>query len=324
MSSMVCPQTLRSLVETALGNAGEQIDEAIVSARYAFIDHACGQATRPNSREQKGWTERIDGILTHRVWGLLVFAMVMFAVFEALFSWSEPLIAGIEVGVVFFQGLVTQSLPDGPLRDLLVDGVLAGVGNVLVFVPQILMLFLFIGFLEDTGYLARVAFVIDKLMSSVGLHGKAFVPLLSGFACAVPAVMATRTIEHRRDRLVVMLCLPLMTCSARLPVYVLIIATVFAGSQRVFGIFSVGAVALFLMYALSVVATLGTAAVFRRTMFKGPTTPLILELPRYRWPTLLNLWLAAWRRLKSFLVDAGTIILALTIVVVGVAFVSQE
>ena len=308
------PDDVRQAVLSIPEAKRSQIDEAVVSKRYRLIDRICHDAKRTSISDDKAWTERIDGVLTHRVWGLVVFAFVMFAVFEALFSWSEPLIAVIESGVARSQTLAQALLPAGALQDLLVNGVIAGVGNVLVFVPQILMLFVFIAFLEDTGYLARVAFVIDKLMSSVGLHGKAFVPLLSGFACAVPAVMATRTIENRRDRLVVMLSLPLMTCSARLPVYVLIIATVFAGSERVLGVFSVGAAVLFSMYLLSVFATLGAAAVFRRTAFKGPTTPLILELPRYRWPTLLNLWLTTWRRLKSFLVDAGTIILALTIV----------
>ncbi|HEY8431394.1 MAG TPA: ferrous iron transporter B, partial [Sandaracinaceae bacterium] len=234
--------------------------------------------------------------------------------FEALFAWSEPLIAGIEDLVAAAQGATAAALPAGPLRDLLVDGVIAGVGNVVVFVPQIALLFLFIAVLEDSGYLARVAFVIDRVMSGVGLHGKAFVPLLSGFACAVPAVMATRTIESRRDRLVTMLALPLMSCSARLPVYALVIAVVFPAQERVGGVLSVGALVLFAMYALSVCATLGAAAVLRRTVLRGPRPPLVLELPPYRVPGLRNLAHAVWARVRSFLVDAGTIILAITIV----------
>jgi ferrous iron transport protein B len=209
---------------------------------------------------------------------------------------------------------VRAALPEGPLAGLLADGVVAGVGNVVVFVPQIALLFLFIGVLEDSGYLARVAFVIDRVMASVGLHGKAFVPLLSGFACAIPAVMSTRTIESRRDRLVTMLALPLMSCSARLPVYVLVIATVFAGRERLLGVVSPGAAVLFAMYALSVVATLGAAAVLRRTALRGPRPVLVMELPPYRWPLARNLLLNTWQRVRSFLVDAGTIILALTIV----------
>ena len=181
-----------------------------------------------------------------------------------------------------------------------------------VFAPQILMLFLFIGFLEDSGYLARVAFVIDRPMKAVGLHGKAFVPLLSGFACAVPAVMGTRTIERRRDRLVTMLALPLMSCSARLPVFILVVGTVFAGQSV--GWFSAGAIALFSMYTLSVLVTLAAAAVIRRTVLPGPTPTFVLEMPPYRWPSARILWINAWRRLRIFLVDAGTIILAMTIV----------
>jgi ferrous iron transport protein B len=205
-------------------------------------------------------------------------------------------------------------MPAGPLRDLLADGVIAGVGNVVMFVPQIALLFLFIGLMEDLGYLARVAFVIDRVMGRIGLHGKSFVPMLSGFSCAIPAVMATRTIENRTDRLLTMMVLPLMSCSARLPIYVLVIATVFSPSSRIFGFVSAGAAALFAMYALSVTAALGAAAVMRRTVFRGPRPTLVLELPPYRRPVLSVLARNTWRQVRAFLVDAGTIILALTIV----------
>ena len=312
---MGVPESVRNAVRLAVGDGGRVIDEAIIGARYRLASSLVSAATKTEARKEKRLSERIDDVLTHPVSGLVVFAIVMFMVFEALFTWSEPMIGAVETAVSWAQGTAGAMLPAGAVRDLIVHGVVAGVGNVLVFVPQILLLFLFIGFLEDSGYLARVAFVIDRVMSSVGLHGRAFVPLLSGFACAVPAVMATRTIENRRDRLVVMMSLPLMTCSARLPVYVLIIATVFAGSApRLFGVFNTGAVVLFVMYALSVVATLAAAAVLKRTTLSGPRAPFILALPRYRWPDALTLWLGAWRRLKTFLVDAGTIILALTIV----------
>jgi ferrous iron transport protein B len=243
-----------------------------------------------------------------------VFVAVMYVVFETLFSWSAPMTELIEAGVGAAQELVQQQLGPGSLRDLLKDGIIAGVGNVIVFVPQIAMLFLMLGFLEDSGYLARVAFLIDRVMARVGLHGKAFVPLLSGCACAVPAVMATRTIETRRDRIATMLALPLMSCSARLPVYVLVIGTVFASEERVAGIFSQGALVLFTMYAVSVFATLGAAAVLRRTVLKGPRPALVLELPPYRLPEWRTLLRNTWERVRGFLVDAGTIILALTIV----------
>jgi ferrous iron transport protein B len=289
---------------------GRNLDLEIIASRYAWLDAALSQSC--SARDPgPSWSERIDRVLTHPVVGIGVFAAVMFAIFEALFAGAEPLISAIESSTAFMQSQAAAILPPGVLQDLVVEGIIAGVGNVVVFAPQILMLFLFIGFLEDSGYLARVAFVIDRVMKGVGLHGKAFVPLLSGFACAVPAVMATRTIERRRDRLVTMLALPLMSCSARLPVYILVVGTVFAGQSV--GWFSAGAVALFSMYTLSVLVTLAAAAVIRRTVLPGPAPTFVLEMPPYRWPSAQILWLNAWRRLRIFLVDAGTIILAMTI-----------
>ncbi|MEZ4340565.1 MAG: ferrous iron transport protein B [Sandaracinaceae bacterium] len=293
--------------------ADVNLDRAIIAGRYARIDDHMRFVVSASSERGPSWTDRIDGALTHPVLGMVVFALVMLVLFETLFRWSDPLIGGIEEAVGFTQTLVSGWLPEGPLRGLLVDGVIAGVGNVIVFVPQIGLLFAFIAILEDSGYLARVAFVIDRLMRGVGLHGKAFVPLLSGFACAIPAVMATRTIENRKDRLVTMLALPLMSCSARLPVYALVIAIVFPANERV-GFVSVGALVLFSMYALSVGSTLGAAAVLRRTVLKGPRPALVLELPPYRWPAPRNVLTSVWRRVKDFLVDAGTIILAITVI----------
>lgn len=292
---------------------GRDLEAAIVGARYAKVDEVCARAFARGGAHRSR-TDRLDRWLVHPAIGTLVFALVMFGLFELLFTGADPAIGLIEDGVGIAQEWVLGLMDPGPLRDLLVSGVIAGVGNVVVFVPQIALLFLLIAFLEDCGYLARVAFVIDRLMKGVGLHGKAFVPLLSGFACAIPAVMATRTIESRKDRLVTMMALPLMSCSARLPVYLLVVAVVFAGEDRVLGVFSVGAVVLFSMYALSVIATLAAAAVFRRTVLRGPRPALVLELPPYRMPLLGNLVRQTWTRVRTFLVDAGTIILALTIV----------
>lgn len=310
------PPALRAVAEerqAAAEREGRDLDLALVTARYDFLDRLVTQAVR-QARPARTLTDRIDAVLVHPVLGFVAFALVMYVVFEALFSWSDPAIGLIEEGVGFAQDLARSSMSEGPFRELLVDGILAGVGNVVVFVPQIALLFLLISFLEDSGYLARVAFVIDRVMKSVGLHGRAFVPLLSGFACAVPAVMATRTIASHKDRLVTMLALPLMSCSARLPVYVLVTATVFAGEARLGGVFSVGAVVLLAMYSLSVVATLAAAAVLRRTAVPGPRPTLVLELPPYRMPLWRNLVGTTWERVRAFLVDAGTIILALTIV----------
>lgn len=308
------PEELRQETLRLRASVGEvDVEEAIVGARYADVDRLCTRFVKAADIGET-WSERIDRVLTHPIAGMIAFALVMMVVFEALFAWSDPLIGLVESGVGSLQDLARDVVPTGMFQDLLADGVIAGVGNVVVFVPQIGLLFLLIAILEDSGYLARVAFVIDRLMGAVGLHGKAFVPLLSGFACAIPAVMATRTISDRKDRLVTMLALPLMSCSARLPVYVLITATVFSGEERIGGIVSIGAAVLFSMYALSVVATLGAAAIMRRTVLKGPRPTLVLELPPYRKPLVQNLFSATWRRVKSFLVDAGTVILALTII----------
>ncbi|MDH3623471.1 MAG: ferrous iron transport protein B [Myxococcales bacterium] len=307
------PDSLRSAVQRLRSAAiaqGRNPDLEIIATRYAWIEEQVSRAS-PSPDPEPSVSERIDNVLTHPVSGLLAFAIVMFMVFEALFTWAEPAIGFIEDLTAALQGQIAAALPDGVLQDLIVEGIIAGVGNVIVFAPQILMLFLFIGFLEDSGYLARVAFVIDRVMKGVGLHGKAFVPLLSGFACAIPAVMATRTIERRRDRLVTMLALPLMSCSARLPVYILVVGTVFAGATLWW--FSAGAVALFAMYTLSVMVTLIAAALIRRTILPGPAPTFMLEMPPYRWPSAQVLWINAWRRLRIFLVDAGTIILAMTV-----------
>ncbi|MCY3843173.1 MAG: ferrous iron transport protein B [Acidobacteria bacterium] len=313
------PPAVRQRVDdvrrTAAGE-GVNLDEDLIAARYRWIETVVRDVRRTAAAAPPAhpWTDRIDSVLTHRVYGMAVFAVVMALLFEALFTWSEPFIGAIEGATAALQSGITTLLPAGPLEDLMVNGVIAGVGNVVVFVPQIAMLFLFIAILEDFGYLARVAFVIDRLMGRIGLHGKAFVPMLSGFACAIPAVMATRTIESRRDRLITMLTLPMISCSARLPVYALVTAVVFAGDARVFGLLSAGAVVLFSMYALSVAATLGAAAVLRRTVLHGPRLPLVLELPPYRMPVWRNVGLVAWRGLRKFLVDAGTIILTMTII----------
>jgi len=311
------PASLRDAArarQLAARAAGRDLDLALVGARYAFLDRAVDAAVSQAPVLARSRTDRLDAVLVHPVLGLLVFATVMYLVFEGLFRGSEPAMQLIEGGVSATQELVLNMLGPGPLRDLLVDGVIAGVGNVVVFVPQIGLLFFLLGLLEDSGYLARVAFVIDRLMKVVGLHGKTFVPLLSGFACAIPAVMATRTISSRKDRLVTMLALPFMSCSARLPIYALVIATVFAGERPIAGVFSVGAVVLFSMYVLSVVATLGVAAVLRRTVLRGPRPTFVLELPPYRLPLMRNLLRSTWDRVRAFLVDAGTIILAMTIV----------
>jgi ferrous iron transport protein B len=252
-------------------------------------------------------------VLTHRVWGLLIFLLVMAGLFQSIFSWAEPLMGVIEGVIAWLSGHVKEALGPGLFTDLLSEGVIAGVGNVLVFVPQIALLFLFIGLLEDTGYMARAAFLIDRLMARVGLHGKAFVPLLSGYACAIPAILGTRTISSFRDRLVTIMMIPFMSCSARLPVYVLLISALFDADATV-GPFSQASLILLLMYALSTVSALAVGAIYKRTILKSPTPPLVLELPPYRLPRVRNTLLQVYDRTADFVRDAGTVILAMTVV----------
>ena len=262
------------------------------------------------------FTRRLDAVALHPLLGPVLMIAVFLALFQALFSWAEPLMAAIEFVVATAKetvgGWMPSSLP--LLSSLVTEGIITGVGNVIVFVPQIAIMFLFLAILEDTGYLARAAFLLDRVMQKVGLHGRAFVPLLSGFACAVPAIMATRTIENEKDRLVTILVTPLISCSARLPVYALMIATIFATTPPLFGVFEAGAVVMVAMYSLSLGAALGMAAVFKRTLLKSPTPPLVLELPSYRLPKVSQLARAVGSRVLMFLQEAGTVILAITVV----------
>jgi ferrous iron transport protein B len=272
-----------------------------------------GPSTLPASVR---FTNRVDAVALHPVLGPVLMVGVFVALFQALFSWAEPFIGAIEAAVDMVKGFVTSTVPATMplLSSVLADGIVTGVGNVIVFVPQIAILFLFLAVLEDTGYLARAAFLLDRVMQRVGLHGRAFVPLLSGFACAVPAIMATRTIENEKDRLVTILVTPLVSCSARLPVYALMIATVFATTPPVLGVFEAGAVVMVSMYALSLFAAIAMAAVFKRTLLKSPTPPLVLELPMYRLPKVSQLARAVGGRVVTFLREAGTVIMAITIV----------
>jgi ferrous iron transport protein B len=259
-------------------------------------------------------TRRIDAILLHRVWGLVFLAVLFFVIFQAVFSWAKAPQDLLSSGVEALQGWLTTQMPDGVLRSLLVDGIVAGVGSVIVFIPQILILFLFILLLEDSGYMARAAFLLDRLMGAVGLHGRAFIPLLSSFACAVPGIMATRTIENPRDRLATILIAPLMTCSARLPVYALIIAA-FIPARAVWGPIGLQGLVLFILYLAGIVSALLVAAVLKKTVFRGDRPPLVLELPTYKRPVLRNIALGLFERLKIFLKRAGTFILSAMVLV---------
>lgn len=284
-----------------------------VFARYSFISRAVQESVKHNDRDAHGFSDRIDRVLTHRFFGLLILIGVLLFLFQAIFTWAAVPMDLLDRGFGSLGDLVRSGLPPGILTDLLVDGVIAGVGGVLVFLPQILLLFLFISILEDTGYMARAAFLMDKLMSRVGLHGKAFLPLMSSFACAIPGIMATRTIENRRDRFATIMIAPFMSCSARLPVYTLMIATFFAG-QTVFGFLSLGAVLMLAMYALGIIVAVIIAFILKRTLLKAPPPPFIMELPPYRLPNLRTVLMNMFERASLFVKRAGTVILAISII----------
>jgi len=255
---------------------------------------------------------RLDALVMHPLAGPVILATILFFVFQAVFSWASVPMDFINGAVGALGTWVQQAMPDGALRSLLVDGIIAGVGSVLVFLPQILILFLFILALEDSGYLPRAAYLLDRLMGSVGLSGRAFIPLLSSFACAIPGIMATRTIPNLRDRMATIMIAPLMTCSARLPVYALVIAA-FIPSRPV-GPFNLQGLVLFTLYFAGIIAAMAVAFALKRTAFKTAYHPLLLELPEYHWPHLNNLVIGLWERMKVFLQRVGTIILALMIV----------
>jgi len=293
--------------------ADRDIDQEVIATRYAFLDQqAAGLVERVDHHPPKHpLSERVDRILLHPVYGFAALIALMFVVFQALFSWADPAIGLIEASTGWVRSLLGAWLPAGILTDLVTDGIIGGVGNVIVFLPQILLLFLFIGLLEDSGYMARVAFLMDRIMRTLGLHGRAFVPMLSGFACAVPAILATRTMERHRDRLLTIMVIPLMTCSARLPVYTLIIAALF---PRTAGGWPVQGVLMVAMYVFSIATTLAAAAVLNRTVVSGSQTPLILELPPYRLPALRTILRTVLARAGIFLREAGTVILVCTVV----------
>lgn len=287
-------------------------------ARYGWIVEVVDETVQRTGSSGSTVTDRIDAIVLHRVFGPLVFVALMALVFQSIFTWAAPLMDQVEGLVGGLGSVVAGALPEGDLSSLIVDGVIAGVGSVVVFLPQIVILFLFIGFLEATGYMARAAFIMDRFMRGVGLHGKSFIPMLSGYACAVPGVMAARTIENPKDRLATIMVVPLMSCSARLPVYTLLIGT-FIPPVLVGGIFNLQGLTLLTMYLLGTVAALVVAGIFKKTLLKGPVQPMIMELPPYRWPDLRSLAVTVGQRAGIFLRRAGTIILALSIVLWALA-----
>jgi ferrous iron transport protein B len=296
-----------------LESAGVDWMSAAIEGRYARVAAIHEAVAAMPSMEGETLSDRLDQVVTHRVWGPLIFVGLMFLIFQAMFTFAEWPMGWIESAVGWLADTVRGAMPAGDLRDLLVDGVVAGVGAVVVFLPQILLLFLFLGLLEDTGYMARAAFLMDRLMSKVGLHGKSFIPLLSSFACAIPGIMATRTIETPKDRLVTILVAPLMSCSARLPVYTVLIAACIP-NLVVLGFMKLSALTMLSMYLLGIVVALGMAWIFKRTLLKGHTPLLIMELPPYKRPSVRVVLRHMFDRSMLFLRRAGTVILVINMV----------
>lgn len=299
-------------VRQRLEQAGCPVPAVEARARYGWIREATAGCIERPAQRPVTWTDRIDRVLTHKIWGTLIFLTVMFLVFQTIFTWARPLMKGISDGKEVLADLLRGWLPPGPFADLLLDGVLEGVGAVVVFLPQILILFAFIAVLEDCGYMARAAFLMDKLMARCGLSGKSFIPMLSSVACAVPGIMATRVIENRRDRLATILVAPLMSCSARLPVYILLIGAFLTGPG--FAWWLPGLV-MFAMYAIGLILAPLIALLLKRTLLRGETPVFVMEMPLYKAPSLRLVLRRMFDSGWAFLRRAGTLILASMIVV---------
>jgi ferrous iron transport protein B len=299
-------------VRERLAKAGCPVPAIEARSRYSWIREATAGCIQRPSQRPITWTDRIDRVLTHKLWGTLIFLVLMFLVFQAIFTWARPIMKGISDSKDALADLLRGHLPPGPFTNLLLDGVLEGVGAVVVFLPQILILFAFIAVLEDCGYMARAAFLMDKLMSRCGLSGKSFIPMLSSIACAVPGIMATRVIEQRRDRLATILVAPLMSCSARLPVYILLIGAFLSGPGLPLWL---PGLVMFALYALGLVLAPLMALLLKRTLLRGETPVFVMEMPLYKAPSLRLVLRRMWDSGWAFLRRAGTLILASMVVV---------
>jgi len=299
----------------ALEAAGLRPATLEARVRYAWIRQRMEGVLTRQEQGGRSVSDRLDAVLLHRVAGPLLFALMMLVVFQSIYTWSGPLMDLIDGFFGAVGGVVKASMAPGPLADLLSDGVVAGVGGVIIFLPQILILFFFIALLEDCGYMARAAFIMDRLLSRCGLSGRSFIPMLSSFACAIPGIMATRTIEDSRDRLTTILVAPLMSCSARLPVYTVMIGAFVPATVLVPGLLGLQGFVLLCMYLVGIVAAVLVALLLKRTLLRGATPPLLMELPPYRRPNLKTVMHRMIERGREFVVRAGTVILAVSIII---------
>ena len=298
---------------------GEVLANRESESRYRWIDEVLDGALRDPEPLRKTRSDRLDRVLTHPLGGLLSFAAVMALVFQAIFSWAAPLMDAIDALFGTLGDWVSKYLPEGALQSMVVDGVIAGVGGVVIFLPQICILFLFIGLLEDCGYMARAAMLMDRLLTPCGLSGKSFIPLLSSFACAIPGVMATRTIDDPKDRIATMLVAPLMSCSARLPVYAIFIGA-FIPDRTLWGGFGLQGLVLLALYCVGIVVAIPVAWIIKKTLLKGQPAPFVLELPSYKMPDAGTVGMRVYQSARHFLERAGTLILAATIVMWALAY----
>ena len=288
---------------------GNDSETAIMDAKYGFIHGALKEARFKTGTKVDTYktTHLIDNVLSHKYFGFPIFFLLLFIMFETTFSLGQYPMDWIEALVAWIGDRIGESMADGPLKAMLIDGVIGGVGSVIVFLPQILILYFFISLMEDSGYMARAAFIMDKLMHKMGLHGKSFIPLIMGFGCNVPAVMATRTIESRRSRIITMMILPFMSCSARLPIYIMIAGTFFTLQYRSWVLLS--------LYAIGILVSVIVSKIFSSLVIKGEDTPFVMELPPYRWPTPKSIWRHTWEKGKAYLKKMGGIILVASIIV---------
>ncbi|MDD5727362.1 MAG: ferrous iron transport protein B [Victivallales bacterium] len=299
-------ETLTEKLENELNEPSEVL---VTEHRYGFIAGSCREAVKNTLQKRRDISDAVDAVVTHRVFGIPLFLGLMYVVFYLTFSIGDPFMEWIEAGFEWLGALVSSWWPEGSenaLKSLLVDGIIAGVGGVIVFLPNIIFLFLAIAILEATGYMARVAFIMDRLMNKIGLHGKSFIPMLIGFGCSVPAIMATRTLALRRDRMTTMLVVPLMSCGARVPIYALIIPAFFAARYQ--------AAVMWSIYIIGIIAAILCAKLLRSTLFRGENEPFVMELPPYRIPTLKSVLIHMWERSLLYLQKAGTLILAASVI----------
>ncbi len=307
-----------------LARAGLQVPGVETASRYRWAsDVLTGVISQPAKRKVT-LSDKIDGVLTHRLYGTMIFVVVMMFVFQSIFTWTGPAMEGIGWVMNGLGGLVEDAMSEGPLRSLIVDGAIAGVGGVLTFLPQILVLFMFIAILEDCGYMSRAAYLMDRLMSRVGLSGKSFIPLFCSFACAIPGIMATRVIENRRDRLVTILVAPLMSCGARLPIYMLFVKAFIPERTLLGGVIGLQGITMLAVYMLGIVTAVVAMLVLKKTILRGETPPFMMELPSYKMPSPGTVLLRMFERGWAFVRQAGTVIFAATVLVWALAYYPHD